>query len=219
MRAPARAPDSAVSPPAPHAGHAFVALLFSLLAFLFILSGCNKEPVALQAAFTTAKTSRVSAATELRTDFYAKTITPNGAINLAHDKLDKVGDANSIEFAGAVLDFIDQCEPDINKQVLNEFFWLRIGTLAGNAAAAARKAGDLPTARALVLAKPRRWQTDIYWRQCPAHDALASMILFESGEGPLALQRLNERPDLPEEVQQAKEAIEQGIKKERGKKP
>jgi hypothetical protein len=200
------------APSAPHTKGARTALVLSFLALLLALPGCNREPAALQAAYATAKSSRVSAATELRTDFYAKTITPNGAINLAHDKLDKVGDANSVEFAGAVLDFIDQCEPDIDKQVLNEFFWLRIGTLAGNAAAAARKAGDLPTARALVLAKPRRWQTDIYWRQCPAHDALASMILFESGEGPEALRRLNDRPDLADEVQQAKEAIEKGMR-------
>ena len=109
--------------------------------------------------------------------------------------------------------------PDIDKQVLNEFFWLRIGTLAGNAAAAARKAGDLPTARALVLAKPRRWQTEIYWRQCPAHDALASMILFENGEGSEALRRLNDRPDLADEVQQAKEAIEKGCGNGQGQSP
>lgn len=196
-----------------------IATILLLSLSLLLLPGCNNEPATLNAAYATAKTSRATAATDLRKAFYANTITANGAINLAHERLDTLADANSAEFAGAVLDFIAQAEPDIDKKVINEFFWMRIGTLAGNAAAVAEKAGDTPTARALVLAGPKRWQNDIYWRQCPAHDALASMILYKSDEGALALQRLNERPDLPEEVQAAKDAIEQGMRKGRGKRP
>ncbi len=207
--------DSRCRPPF----HTRLLLLLPLLFGLFILPGCNNEPANLEATYAAAKTSRSTATTDLRKAFYAGTITANGAINLAHDRLDKVGDANSIEFAGAVLDFIAQAEPDIDKKVLNEFFWMRIGTLAGNAAAAAEKAGDTPTARALVLAGPKRWQNDIYWRQCPAHDALASMILFKSDEGALALQRLQDRPDLADEVQEAKTAIEEGMRRGRGKRP
>jgi hypothetical protein len=183
------------------------------------LAGCNREPETLEAAYVTAKSSPPTAASDLRTAFAAQTITANGAINLAHERIDTLGDANAVGFARAVLDFIAQAEPEIEKKVLNEFFWMRVGTLAGKAAAAARTANDLPTARAVVLAGPKRWQNDIYWRQCPSHDALASMILYESGEGPQALQRLNDRPDLPEETLQAKEAIEQGMRRGRGGRP
>ena len=195
-------------------------ILLLLLPFL-LLPGCDSEPATLATIQTTAATSRTAAATALRTAFYAKTITANGAIDLAHNRFDtaKGGPpptATDINFAGAVLDFIAQCEPDIDKKVLNEFFWLRVGTLAANAAAAAESSGDTPLARSVVLAGPARWQTDLYWRQCPSHDALASIILFKSGEGPQAIQRLQDRPDLADEVVQAKTMIEQEMR--RGKK-
>ncbi len=202
-------------------------ILLSTFLLLF-LSACNSEPATLAAIQKTAATSRVTAAIELRKAFYAKAITASGAINLAHARFDTTTtppaiptapSAADIAFAGAVLDFIEQCEPDIEKGVLNEFFWMRIGTLAANAAAAAETAGDTPTARALILAGPKRWQTDAYWRQCPSHDALASIILFKSGEGQEALNRLQDRPDLADEVQQAKTMIEEGMRKGRGKKP
>ncbi len=196
--------------------------MFLLLPFL-ALPGCDSEPATLAGIQTTAATSRTQAATALRNAFYAKTITANGAINLAHVRFDTAGTsapptAADINFAGAVLDFIAQCEPDIDKKVLNEFFWMRIGTLAANAAAAAEKSGDTPLARSVVLAGPARWQTDIYWRQCPSHDALASIILFKSDEGALALQRLQDRPDLADEVVQAKTMIEQEMRRGKGKK-
>ncbi len=194
----------------------FPALLL-LLPFL-LLPACDSQPATLATIQTTAATSRSTAATALRNAFYAKTITANGAIDLAHDRFDtaKGGPpptAADINFAGAVLDFIAQCEPDIDKKVINEFFWLRIGTLAANAAAAAEAAGDTPLARSVVLAGPKRWQTDLYWRQCPSHDALASIILFKSDEGPEAIHRLQDRPDLADEVQQAKTMIEQEMRK------
>ena len=199
----------------------FPALLFLLPSLL--LPSCDSEPATLATIQTTAATSRSAAATSLRNAFYAKTITANGAIDLAHDRFDtaKGGPpptAADINFAGAVLDFIAQCEPDIDKKVINEFFWLRVGTLAANAAAAAETAGDTPLARSVVLAGPQRWQTDLYWRQCPSHDALASIILFKSGDGPEAIQRLQDRPDLADEVQQAKTMIEQEMRKGKGRK-
>ena len=52
-----------------------------------------------------------------------------------------------------------------------------------------------------------------------AHDALASIILFESGEGEQALARLNDRPDLPDEVQQVKDMIEKEMKKPKPRRP
>jgi hypothetical protein len=118
-----------------------------------------------------------------------------------------------VAFAAAVLDFLEQVEPDLNPKVINDFSWIRVGSLAGNAAAAAQKAGDTAAARSVVLAGPKHWQGEVYWRQCPAHDALASLILFQSGEGEEALNRLRDRPELPEEVQAAKDMIEREMKK------
>jgi hypothetical protein len=195
-------------------------LLSLLLALALGLSACTSEKDRLEAIAKSA-TSRSATAIALRTAFYTHDITANGAIDLAYARVDRSSpnaapgapSASDIAFAGAVLDFLDQAEPDIDKKVINDFFWIRVGTLAGNAAAAARKSGDLPTARALVLAGPKHWQTDNYWRQCPAHDALASMLLFESGEGPEALNRLRDRPELPEEVQTVKDTIEKEMKK------
>jgi hypothetical protein len=211
-------------PSAPHAWSKRAWCLLLILPFL-LLPACDSEPATLANIQKTAATGRAAAATALRNAFYAKTITANGAINLAHARFDTSTTppasptATDITFAGAVLDFLAQCEPDIDKKVLNEFFWMRVGTLAANAAAAAEKAGDTPTARSLVLAGPKRWQTDAYWRQCPSHDALASIILFKSDEGAEALQRLQDRPDLADEVQQAKTMIEQEVRKGHGKKP
>ncbi len=185
------------------------------------LAACSSEKNRLEAIAAAASTGRAAQAAALRSAFFAQDITANGAIDLAYARVDR-GGPNSpstpptpadIAFAGAVLDFIDQAEPDIDKKVLNDFFWIRVGTLAGNAAAAARAAGDLPAARSLVLAGPKRWQNDAYWRQCPAHDALASMILFESGEGDEALNRLRDRPDLADDVQAAKATIEKELRK------
>ncbi|HMN40999.1 MAG TPA: hypothetical protein PKE29_09145 [Phycisphaerales bacterium] len=198
-----------------------LAIWACLLLMPLALAACSSEKDRLEAIAATAAAGRSAAATSLRTAFFAKEITANAAIDLAHTKVDRLSPstystqptANDIAFAGAVLDFIEQTEPDIDAKVLNEFFWIRIGTLAGNAAAAARKAEDLPAARALVLAGPTRWQTEAYWRQHPAHDALASMILFESGESDKALNRLRDRPDLADDVQIVKDTIEKELKK------
>jgi hypothetical protein len=189
------------------------------------VAGCTSEKDRLEAIAKTAATSRVAAATALRNEFYAKHITANAAIDMAYERVDgalvppgsstpaKTPSAGDIAFAGAVLDFIDQAEPDIDKKVLNDFFWYRVGSLAGNAAAAARAAGDVPTAAKLVLANPTRWQTDNYWRQYPYHDALASILLFETDHGNEALDRLRNRPDLSDDVVQVQAMIEKEMRK------
>lgn len=185
--------------------------------------GCTSEKDRLEAIAKTAALSRPAAATALRNAFYAKQITANAAIDMAYARVDgalpapgataKVPTADDIAFAGAVLDFIDQAEPDIDKKVLNDFFWIRVGTLAGNAAAAAKAAGNPEQAASLVLAGPQRWQNEVYWRQCPAHDAMASLLLFEVGKDKEALDRLRDRPDLPDDVAAAKAVIEKEMKK------
>jgi hypothetical protein len=189
-----------------------------------MVGGCTTEKERLEAIAKTAASSRTAAATALRNGFFAKEITANAAMNMAHERVDAAIPAGSttptrtpsaadIAFAGAVLDFLDQCEPDIDKQVINDFFWIRVGTLAGNAAAAAKAAGDDALAANLVLAGPPRWQNEVYWRQCPGHDALASILLFQTGREKEALGRLKDRADLPEEVEQAKAMIEKEMKK------
>jgi hypothetical protein len=189
------------------------------------LGACTSEKSRLEAAAKTAATNRAAAATALRNAFFARQITANGAIDMAYARVDgamaaaggtqpaRTPTAADVAFAGAVLDFIAQTEPDIDQKVANDFFWIRVGTLAGNAAAAAKAMGNTQLAADLVLAGPPRWQNDAYWRQCPAHDALASLLLFETDKGKEALDRLRDRPDLPDEVAQAKAMIEKEMKK------
>jgi hypothetical protein len=81
--------------------------------------------------------------------------------------------------------------------------WFRIGGLAGAAAEKAYLGEQFAEARSLVLAGPRRWQSDAYWLRHPGHDALASYIMFSVGEGGEALKRLRERPQMTEELQKA----------------
>lgn len=184
-----------------------------LVAAAVSLGGCKSGTKWLEGQYAAAAASPAGVSAALRKAFYEKTVTANAAIDLAHDRVEKAGDASSVAFARAVLDFTDQVEPDLEKAGVNEFFWVRLGTLAGSAAAAARKSGDLAGARAVVLAGPSRWRNEAYWRQHPAHDALASLVLHESGESDEALGRLRERGDLAEEVEQAKRKIEEDVKR------
>lgn len=130
-------------------------------------------------------------------EWNAKAITLNNALNLAHERVEKA-DPGAVPFAMAVLGAIDALEGPIEKAGVNEFFWYRVGTLAGAAAAQALKARDLASARALVLAEPVRWQNDSFWLRHPDHDAMASLILHWSGESGAAVARLRARPDLDE---------------------
>jgi hypothetical protein len=203
----------------------FARLLSVLLLGLLTapLVGCSGERSRLETIAKSAAKSRPATAIALRKAFYAGEITANGAIDLAYERVDRAPGSkiptstpvttNDIAFAGAVLDFADQAEPDIEKKVQNEFFWVRLGTLAGTAALAAQTLNDLPAARSVVLAGPKRWQNEAYWRQHPDHDALASMILFESDEGDAALKRLQDRPDLDDQLVQVKTKIETEMKK------
>ena len=190
-----------------------------LLSLSFVTGGCKDEKASLEKIYAAAPSAAPGkAAASLNAAFFAKEITANGAINLAHERLEKTGDAPSVAFAAAVLDFLAQVEPDIDKKIINDFFWMRVGTLAANSAAAARKADDRDAAYAVVLAGPKGWKTENYWLRHPAHDALASMILFEANEGDAALARLRDRADLDEQVVQAKEFIQSEMRKGRGKK-
>lgn len=100
----------------------------------------------------------------------------------------------AIAFAGAVLDAIAQSQLPLDPQF--ELFWMRVGGLACKSAEAAAAAGLFADARSLVLAGGHRWQTEFYWSRRPDHDALAAVILANTGSRLEAIQRLRSRPDL-----------------------
>lgn len=198
---------------------AYLAITCAAAMWVGCVSGCESEQSRLEAMAKSASTSRSQAAIDLRKAFYAKEITAQGALGLAHDRVEKPGDMASVDFAGAVLDMLDQISPDVEKAGVNEFYWTRVGTLAGNAAAAAKKLGDNAKARGVVLAGPKRWQNEAYWRQHPDHDVLASAIMFEAGEGKEAVQRLRERAELTEDQTKVVEKMEKDLRRGLGTKP
>lgn len=187
---------------------------------LVVFTGCSSEESRLEALYQTAKTKgRGSIVNQIRTDWYAKDITLVGLIDLAHARVEKDNDLAAAVFAGEVLEAIAQVEPDIKDSEVNDFFYIRLGTLAANSAAIAwnTQPRDITLARKLVLAGPQRWQSDKYWMDHPDHDALASYILFENGEGDEALNRLRQRPDGTEITDKAYDEIEKELRKQRRK--
>lgn len=190
-----------------------------LVVVVLVMAGCASEADRLETLAKAASQNRTTAATAMRKAFYAKEITAQGALGLAHERVEKVGDVAAVDLAGAVLDMLDQISPDVEKAGVNEFYWVRVGTLAGNAGAAAMKLGDMPRARSVVLAGPGRWQNEAYWRQHPDHDILASAIMFESGEGAAAVQRLRDRAELTEDQARVLEKMEKDLRRGLGTKP
>lgn len=215
MTKPTRPQSSAVCGPTIRVPIAQFLRSITLASCLFaagVLTGCSGEKKQLEVIYSAAGANPTQGVAALRQAFFAKQITPSAAIDLAHERIDTLGDAASVAFAQSVLDFIAQCEPDISPKVINDFFWIRCGTLAANASAAAMKRGDIAGARRVVLAGPKSWQTEAYWRRQTAHDALASLVLHQSGESQEALDRLTNRPDLAEEVDAAKKLIEKEMR-------
>ena len=183
-------------------------LLVAAVALAF-MSGCKSEKSRLEELFAKAggQGGRGAVANGLRQEWAAKKVRMVEAVSVAHDKLDSPGDAAAVAFAGGVLDVISMAEPDLAKDT-TEFFWTRVGTLAGKAAAVAAESGDIALARSLVLSGGTEWDDEAYWRQHPSHDALASMLMHKSGESKAALERLRSRPELTEETQAAYDVIE-----------
>lgn len=179
-----------------------------LLPLTLLLASCGEsEEHALARIATMAQTNPSGAQSEIVILWRSGTITLNGAINLAHDKVEK-NQPGCLAMAQVTLGATSDLNAEVEKKGVNEFYWMRVGSLAGKSARIAYDAGDIPTARSLVLAGPPRWKNDNFWRQFPNHDALASYILHASGETREALNRLNGRPDLDPEVQRAVEEIQ-----------
>jgi hypothetical protein len=184
------------TPPPPAALAGILCLLVSLM-----VPGCGKR-VSAESYYAVAASGRSSAAAAMAADWRAQRLKLDDCITLASDRLTQKGDAASTAFAGAVLDMAGIIERELPQSGDYELFWIRIGSLAGLAAEKAALRHDYQEARSLVLAGPKRWQTEAFWRRHTQHDALASMMLFDSGEKAEALNRLRQRGDL-DELQQA----------------
>jgi hypothetical protein len=174
-----------------------------------LLPSCGKH-VSAQSYYATASAGRAAAATAMAADWRAKRLKLDECITLAFDQLDNAGDAESTAFAGAVLDMAAIIEKELPQSGEYEMFWIRVGSLAGLAAEKAAARRDFKEARSLVLAGPKRWQTEAFWRRHTQHDALASMLLFYAGEKGEALNRLRQRGDLDDLQQQAYDTISRG---------
>lgn len=162
--------------------------------------GCGpSEAERLAAIYAAAATNPSAAQSQLVASWTARRITLDRALDLGHARLD-AGDPGAPAFALALLGAIAELEGPITRANVNEFFWIRTGTLAGSAGAVALKMGDVTGARTVVLAGPRRWQTEAYWRMHPDHDALASWIMHKAGESGPALARLRERGEPDEQL-------------------
>ena len=189
-----------------------------MLGAVVVIAGCKSEKSRLEGLYAKAATpgsGRAAIGNELRSQWAAGKVTIVEAVVMANLKLDSPGGSAAVVLAGAVLDTIEVVQPDIESQT-NEFFWIQTGTLAGKGAAVAFAAGDIPLARTLVLAGSDRWQTEAYWREHGAHDALASLVMHRSGESKEALERLRSRPELTAETQAAYDQIEREWRRSRG---
>lgn len=177
-----------------------LAWLSGLLTLAALLGGCGPSTQErLEAIYTLAMGNPAGAQAELVKQWNAQTLKLDDAINLGHDRLEK-NIRGGPEFALAVLGAARELEAAAVKAGVNEFYWFRLGTLAGAGGAAAFNAGDMKTAREVVLAGPTRWQGENYWRLHPDHDALASLILHRAGESREALYRLRSRGEPDEQL-------------------
>lgn len=173
-----------------------------LLALASFLQGCESEQDRLAAVASLAAApagGRAQAAAQLATLARAGSISFDAALTDAFDRCEAslanpAAAPGATAYAGAVLDAIAQAPLSLDPHF--ELFWMRVGGLAFKSAEAAVAAGLLPQARALVLAGGPRWQNDSYWSRRPDHDALAALILANTGSRTEAIQRLRSRPDL-----------------------
>jgi hypothetical protein len=180
-----------------------VILLASLAA-----GGCDRGASRLGAIATLSATpangGRPAAAVSLASLFAAGAVSYEDALNAAYDALvaaeadaaNTQRSADATAFAGAVLDAIATRESFMQTSGEYELFWMRVGGLAFKAAEEANAQNRVPEAASLVFAGGQRWQTDAYWNRQSHHDALAALILAQTGRRAEALTRLRARADL-----------------------
>ena len=187
-----------------------ILLLFTLV--LVAAPSCSRLRSPLEAAVTTAASptgGRAAAATELVTAWRAKQATFDDALELASRHLDSAASgtpisgrstptlsADATAFAGAVLDAMITVRGELPKNIDLTIFWMKVGRVAFDAAEEAHAAGRLAEAATLFEAGPRDWQNDTYWHLYPDHDALAAVIIAQSGRPMDAMRRLESRVEL-----------------------
>lgn len=197
-----------------------------LLAATLLLFGCGNryekqlEQVAAQAAAAPDPTKpglgRIGASRAL-VGLIRKGMSPGRAIDLAYDRLVAV-EANeegassegATAFAGAVLDAIGACEPELPSSGEFEFFWMKVGRLAFKSAEECMANGRIAEAQTLVFGCGERWQHEAYWLRYPDHDGLASYILASSGRKEQGIRRLESRPHLDGFAKEVLEIIRPG---------
>ena len=189
----------------------FSTLLF--LAFGFACApSCSRtgNPVERAAATAAAPTGgRAAAATEIVAAWRAKQATFDDALELATRHIESAAtgtpvsghsaptpSADATAFAGAVLDAMITVRAEFPKNTDLTIFWIKVGRLAFRAAEEAHAAGRLAEAATLFEAGPRDWQNDAYWHLYPDHDALAAVIIAQSGRPMDAMRRLESRVEL-----------------------
>ncbi|MBI1189692.1 MAG: hypothetical protein GC200_03300 [Tepidisphaera sp.] len=202
-----------------------VAFVVMLLLGGLALSGCHKNDPLLEAAALTNSVSggRTAGSAALVKSWKAGDLKLDAAMNLAFDYLESAKDnrplkgttvivpsANATNFAGAVLDALEQVQSQLPQAGEFEIFWMRVGGLAFAAAEEAHAAGRVAEARTLVFAGGKRWQNDAYWQGHSAHDGLASVILAKSGERAEAIARLRDRADLNGVAAEVYEMLQKG---------
>jgi len=199
--------------------------LLVLLCF-FLAVGCSRnDPVAAAATLAASPAGgRAAAATQIANAWTAGDLKLDAAIDFAFAQCEAARDqtvfvptgkvpasADATAFAGAVLDATQTLEtqlPQLDEKGV--IFWMRVGGLAFIAAEEAHAAGRLQESRTLVLAGAQRWQTEGYWFQHSAHDALAAVILARSGERDEALRRLDSRAQLDGQAAEVHEMLKRG---------
>ncbi len=191
-----------------------------LVSLVVCVTGCESKSDRLESLYSLAAgaTGRGAAGQGIQQAWYKEEILLQDVLDLAHQRLEKPGDHQSAVFALALLDTIAVVEEDIDRAKVNEFFWTRVGTLAGNGAGVAfgETPKDVALAEKLMLGGTERWQTDSYWLAHPDHDALVAIIMHERGQSAAAMERLRSRPDFDEHRHAAMKHIEDEVRKKRG---
>lgn len=183
-----------------------VAALAALLMGVAWLTGCSREDPLKALYEQSTYQNRGETAKALAEAWRAKEIKLSDAVDLAHEKIETDADARCTAFTGAVLDTLRDLYPELPSSIKGDemlIFWRRVGQLAARSGSIARDRGDIAEARSLVLGGPRRWQDEAYWLTYPGHDALASYVLYETGERMEAMQRLRDRGTLTGPAEEA----------------
>lgn len=203
------------------------AVSFALLLAVSLTGwGCDTRTASLEraAAIAAAPTGgRAAAANELVTSFNQRRFTVGDAINHAQAMIESaatgtpmIGQAKPVPsldatiFAGAVLDLCVAVEGQLPQG--DEFYlaYIKMGRLAFRAAEEAFANQRLQEAAALVFAGPKKWQNDGYWYQSPDHDALAAVILAQTGHRTEAIYRLQSRVELKGPAQEVYDMLMRG---------